>query len=108
MQLESAHPVIVTDELGRCRDFYVKFLGFQAVFESSWFIYLSSLANPVLAIAFMSPDHPSKPPGPEDFNGQGMFFTLEVADAAAEFETMKRSEVRIAYPLRDEPGGRIR
>jgi catechol 2,3-dioxygenase-like lactoylglutathione lyase family enzyme len=108
VQLESAYPVIVTGNIGDCRDFYVKHFGFQVVFESTWFIYLSSLANPVLAIAFMSPDHPSQPPGPERFNGQGMFFTLQVTDAAAEFENMKRSEARIAYELRDEPWGQRR
>ena len=86
MKLESAYPVIVTDAIGACRDFYVRHFGFEVLFESSWFIYLASQANPVLALAFMSPDHPSSPPGPEKFKGQGMFFTLQVTDAAAEFQ----------------------
>ena len=76
MQLESAYPVIVTDAMDACRDFYVRHFGFEVVFESSWFTYLASKANPVLAIAFMTADHPSQPPGPEQFNGKGMFFTL--------------------------------
>jgi uncharacterized glyoxalase superfamily protein PhnB len=108
MQLESAYPVIVTADIVQCRDFYVRHFGFQVVFESSWFIYLSSAANPVLGIAFMSPDHPSKPPGPEKFNGQGMFFTLQVADAAAEFTKVKGTGAPIAYELRDEPWGQRR
>ncbi len=108
MQLESAYPVIVTENMIQCRDFYVRHFDFQVVFESSWFTYLSSVATPVLAIAFMSPDHPSQPPGPEKFNGQGMFLTLQVNDAAAEFDKMKRSGARIAYELRDEPWGQRR
>jgi uncharacterized glyoxalase superfamily protein PhnB len=108
MQLESAYPVIVTDDIAKCRDFYARHFDFQVVFESSWFIYLASAANPVLAIAFMSPDHPSKPPGPEKFNGQGMFFTLQVADAAAEFAKVKVTGAPISYELRDEPWGQRR
>ena len=108
MQLQSAYPVIVTEDIGACRDFYVRHFGFEAVFESTWFIYLASKANPVLAIAFMSPDHPSSPPGPEKFNGQGMFFTLQVSDASAEFQKVRQSGARISYELRDEPWGQRR
>lgn len=107
MQVESAYPVIVTENLVACRDFYVRHFGFQVVFESSWFIYLAP-SNPALGIAFMSPDHPSHPPGPEKFNGQGMFFTLQVADAAAEIEKVRSSGAQIAYALRDEPWGQRR
>jgi uncharacterized glyoxalase superfamily protein PhnB len=108
MQVESAYPVIVTDGIGACRDFYVSHFGFEVVFESSWFVYLAAAGNPALGIAFMSSDHPSQPPGPEKFNGQGMFFTLQVADAAAEFEKVRASGARIAYQLRDEPWGQRR
>ncbi|MBL8267590.1 VOC family protein [Steroidobacter sp.] len=108
MQLQSAYPVIVTAALGECRDFYVRHFGFEVIFESSWFIYLASTANPVLAVAFMTPDHPSSPPGPERFNGQGMFFTLQVSDAAAEFEKVRQSGGRFSYELRDEPWGQRR
>lgn len=86
----------------------MRHFAFQVVFESSWFIYLQSSANPAVALAFMSPDHPSQPPGPEKFNGQGMFFTLQVADAAAEFDKVQQTGARIAYEVRDEPWGQRR
>ena len=105
MQLESSYPVVVTDKLVQCRDFYVRTLGFEVVFEASWFVYLNS--GPV-GIAFMSPDHPSQPPGPEKFSGKGAFLTLQTADAAAAFDRLKRAGVAIAYPLRDEPWGQRR
>ncbi len=108
MQVESAYPVIVTDGIAACRDFYARHFGFDVVFESSWFIYLAAAGNPAIGIAFMSPDHPSQPPGPEKFNGQGMFFTLQVADVAASFEKVRASGARIAYPPRDEPWGQRR
>jgi catechol 2,3-dioxygenase-like lactoylglutathione lyase family enzyme len=108
MQLQSAYPVIVTDKLFECRDFYVRQLGFEVVFEASWFIYLASSASPAIGIAFMSPDHPSQPPGPERFDGKGMFLTLQVSDAAAEHERFSQAGVPIAYPVRDEPWGQRR
>jgi IS30 family transposase len=39
----------------------------------------------------MAPDHPSQPPGPEAFNGKGMFLTLQVANVTAEFERLKKA-----------------
>lgn len=108
MQLQSAYPVIVTDKMTQCRDFYVSRLGFTIVFEASWFVYLAAGGNPALGIAFMTPEHPSQPPGPEKFDGKGMFLTLQVEDAAAEFERLKRAGVSFAYPLRDEPWGQRR
>ncbi len=108
MQLQAAYPVIVTDKIAECSDFYVNWFGFQVVFEASWFVYLTSRGNPSYGIAFMTPDHPSQPPGPQKFNGQGMFLTLQVADSAAEFSRLKRAGVSIAYALRDEPWGQRR
>jgi catechol 2,3-dioxygenase-like lactoylglutathione lyase family enzyme len=108
MPLQSAYPVIVTDKLFECRDFYSRHLGFEVVFEASWFIYLASSANPAIGIAFMSPDHPSQPPGPEPFNGKGMFLTLQVSDAEAEHTRLSQAGVPIAYPVRDEPWGQRR
>lgn len=108
MKVESAYPVIVTEGLDACRDFYVRHFGFEVVFESSWFVYLAAAGNPALGIAFMTPDHPSQPPGPEKFSGQGMFFTLQVADATAEFEKIRTTGASIAHPLRDEPWGQRR
>lgn len=108
MQALSLYPVIVTDKLIECRDFYVQHLGFRIVFEASWFVYLCAPDNDALGLAFMTPDHPSQPPGPEAFNGRGMFVTLQVSDATAEHARMKDAGVQIAYDLKDEPWGQRR
>jgi uncharacterized glyoxalase superfamily protein PhnB len=105
MQLLSSYPVVVTDKLAECRDFYVKRLGFQVEFEATWFVYLASGSS---AVAFMTPDHPSRPPGPERFGGQGLLFTLQVADASAEFERLRKAGATFAHPLHDEPWGQRR
>jgi catechol 2,3-dioxygenase-like lactoylglutathione lyase family enzyme len=108
MQLQDAYPIIVTDRLAECRDFYTRWFGFQIAFEASWFVYLASAGDRPCGIAFMAADHPSQPPGPETFTGKGMFLTLQVADAAVEFERFLQAGVRVAYALRDEPWGQRR
>jgi catechol 2,3-dioxygenase-like lactoylglutathione lyase family enzyme len=107
MKLEAAYPIVVTDRLADCRAFYTHRLGFEILFEATWFVYLQAPGGPY-GVAFMAPDHPSQPPGPETFTGHGMFLTLQVADAAAEFERLTRAGAAIAYPLRDEPWGQRR
>jgi catechol 2,3-dioxygenase-like lactoylglutathione lyase family enzyme len=105
MKLESAYPVVVTDHVAACRDFYVRELGFEVVFEATWFVYLACGA---VGVAFMTPDHPSQPPGPARFSGEGMFLTLQVADAAAEFARLTQAGAGFAYGLADEPWGQRR
>jgi catechol 2,3-dioxygenase-like lactoylglutathione lyase family enzyme len=107
MKLEAAYPIVVTERLAACREFYTRRLGFEIVFEATWFVYLQAPGGPH-GIAFMAPDHPSQPPGPETFTGHGVFLTLQVADAAAEFARLSKAGVTIAYPLRDEAWGQRR
>lgn len=108
MQFQSAYPVVVTDKMAECRDFYVRHFGFEVAFEATWFVYLSAGGGQPYAIAFMTPDHPSRPPGPETFDGKGLFLTLQVDDAAKEFERLREAGVEIAYPVAEEPWGQRR
>lgn len=108
MQLQSLYPVVVTDKLKESRDFYARWFEFKVVFEASWFVYMGAGDDQSYGVAFMSSDHPSQPPGPETFGGKGVFLTFQVADAAAEFERLKKAGVRIAYPVRDEAWGQRR
>jgi catechol 2,3-dioxygenase-like lactoylglutathione lyase family enzyme len=77
MELEASYPVVVTDRLIECRDFYTRWFGFRVVFEATWFVYLKPSDESPHGIAFMTPDHPSQPPGPEAFDGQGILLTLQ-------------------------------
>lgn len=108
MHIQDLYSVIVTDQRAECRDFYVRWFGFQVVFEASWFVYLAAAGDHAFGLAFMAPDHPSQPPGPDTFNGKGMFLTLQVADAALEFQRLKSAGLEIAYGLHDEPWGQRR
>ena len=108
MRLQDLYAVIVTDRHAECRDFYVGWLGFRVVFEASWFVYLAADGVHPFAVAFMAPDHPSRPPGPEAFSGRGMLLTVQVSDAAAEHHRLTAAGAPIAYALSDEPWGQRR
>ncbi len=108
MRLQDAYPIIVTDKLFECRDFYVRFFGLEVGFQASWFVYLTAGDNGRATLAFMHPGHPSAPPGPEPFSGKGMCLEFQVEDAAAEHERFLKDGAPVSYALRDEPFGQRR
>jgi catechol 2,3-dioxygenase-like lactoylglutathione lyase family enzyme len=107
MRFLDRYPIFITPKIKECRDFYVKHLGFAVGFESSWIVYLQAEEGGA-SVAFMTPDHPSAPPGPEVYAGKGMCFELCVEDARAAHAELKARGLPIAYPLTDEPFGQRR
>jgi uncharacterized glyoxalase superfamily protein PhnB len=108
MRILDLYPLITTPDLFAARDFYVRHFGFSVLFEASWFVYLAGDGESGASLAFMHPDHPSRPPGPEVFNGGGMVITIQVEDAAAAFAKLSRADAPIIHPLTDEPWGQRR
>ena len=100
------YPIVVTSKIDECREFYVR-LGFEVGFAASWFTWLTT-PDGSATIAFMTPDHPSRPPGAEEFAGGGLCFELEVQDAAAALAAMRNRGLVEEYPLSDEPFGQRR
>lgn len=111
MKVRDLYPLITTPALADVRDFYVGHFGFEVAFEASWFLYLVGPGEDGTrgaTLAFMHPDHPSNPPGPETFNGLGMILTVEVGDAAAVFERLEGGNAPIVHSLTDEAWGQRR
>lgn len=111
MKVRDLYPLVTTPSLVEVRHFYVTHFSFQVAFEASWFLYLVGPAEDGTrgaTLAFMHPDHPSDPPGPEAFNGLGMILTVEVADAASVFEHLRAGSAPIVHPLTDEKWGQRR
>jgi catechol 2,3-dioxygenase-like lactoylglutathione lyase family enzyme len=104
MQFVDRYPIIVTERFAACRDFWAKHLSFAVVCENEWFVYMQADGA---SIAFMSPTHPSWPPGPEGYVA-GTSMELEVRDAAAALEEMRATGREPDYPLTDEPFGQRR
>jgi catechol 2,3-dioxygenase-like lactoylglutathione lyase family enzyme len=108
MQLQDFYPIVVTEQLVGCRDFYRRWFGLEVAFEASWFVLLSAGAGGKASLAFMHPAHPSAPPGPEPFSGKGMCLEFQVPDARVEYERFVRGKAPITLSLRDEPFGQRR
>lgn len=111
MRVRDLYPLITTPALFEARDFYTKHFGFEVLFEASWFVYLSGPGDGETrgaTLAFMHPDHPSNPPGPESFDGRGMILTVEVADSAAIFDRLTSEGAPIVHPLTMEDWGQRR
>lgn len=111
MKVRDLYPLITTPALFEARDFYRTHFGFNVLFEASWFVYLTGPAvegTRGATLAFMHPDHPSVPPGPESFNGQGMILTVEVSDAASVCARLKSNKAPIVHELTDEKWGQRR
>lgn len=108
MHLQDCYPIIITPELHACRDFYRRWFKLEVVFDSTWFVLLTAAGEGKASLAFMHPDHPSSPPGPEVFGGKGMCLEFQVADARSESERFTSEGAALGLPLRDEPFGQRR
>ena len=102
------YPLITVKQLGESRDFFVQHLGMSVLFEASWVVMLSRREGGPIALGLMTADHPSVPPGPEEFEGKGMIMTFQVADAAAEHKRLQAAGAPIVYGLAEEPWGQKR
>lgn len=110
-RVRDLYPLITTPALFEARDYYVRHFGFQVAFEAGWFVYLSGpgeAGTRGATLAFMHPDHPSRPPGPEAFDGRGMIVTIEVDDAEAMHRRLSDGGAPIVHPLTDEAWGQRR
>jgi catechol 2,3-dioxygenase-like lactoylglutathione lyase family enzyme len=111
VKIRDAYALITTPHVFEARDFYVKHFSFKPLFEAGWFVYLAGDAaegGRGATLAFMLPDHPSSPPGPEVFSGKGMILTLQVDDVAATHATLVKSGAPIILGLKEEPWGQKR
>ena len=107
MNFIDRYPLVVTPMKDSSRDFWTSYFDFQIIFDSSWFTLLAS-QDGATSIAFMTPDHPSAPPGSETFNGIGMCLELEVQDATATYNDLKAQGLDITYSVTNESYGQRR
>jgi catechol 2,3-dioxygenase-like lactoylglutathione lyase family enzyme len=108
VELVDGYPIIITDQLRECRDFYELWFGFRVAFEADWIVVLNSGGARPITVAFMHTRHPSAPPSPAPYSGDGMFITLQVADARSEHERLVAAGLGCSLDLTDEPWGQRR
>jgi uncharacterized glyoxalase superfamily protein PhnB len=96
---------VVTEKVAESKDFYVRLFGCEVIYEGEggW-VALLQLGHS--EIGFMKPGLESQArvfrPA---FQGQGMWIAVDVADAQAEYERIRKMGVPIEVELRDEPWG---
>lgn len=106
MIYQDVYPVFVTKDLKASKDFYSKWFDMQVVFEASFFLLMVTPGEKSFSVGFLSEVHPSSPPSNPAMNAQaGVFLTLQVGDARADFERLKSAGLNISYALKDEPWG---
>ena len=106
MQFKSMFPVIVTNEVIRARDFYVKHLGFYVVFEADWNVQLHAPredGGKPIELAFMTPNLESQPAALRPaFSGEGVIVTLEVEDVDSVYRNLRDFGYEMVVDLKDE------
>ena len=108
MSALTAYPIITVKNLKASRDFFVTHFGMSLVFEASWVVMLSSATDGAISLGLMAADHPTKPPGPEVFDGRGMIVTMQVDNVAHVHVRLQQGGAPVVYGPTDEPWGQRR
>jgi uncharacterized glyoxalase superfamily protein PhnB len=106
--IDQIYTVFIAKDLKETVSFYERYFAFTKLFESSFFVLLQTSGEQKFNIAFMDEEHPTRPPSPKVFNGNGSFLTLEVSDAKSLYDDIKKRGLPVAYSLKDEPWGQKR
>ena len=108
IDIQAMFPVMVSSDLEAIKQFYEGVFGFSAVFyDSSFYLHLVSESTGA-QLGFLASGHHSQPSflHPQMVS-DGYVISLEVLDAAKAFEQAKDLDLKIVFPLREEPWGQI-
>lgn len=104
MQLNSFYPVIMTDQVGATRDFYVKHFGFQLTFEADWYVSLKS-ADQRFELAILAFTHETIAEGYRK-PVQGLLLNFEVDNVDDEYTRLiTYAQLPLERPLITESFG---
>ena len=100
MEIRRAMPVLVTEDPGAAREFYVDYLGFRVGMDQPGLLMLVSTSTPTtqLIVAWETPDA-------LDPDVCTLDVSIEVADVDAAWDEALAGELEIVRPIRDEPWG---
>lgn len=103
--MHALYPVTITTKITECKEFYCQLFGFEVVFEADWYVQLLHTHSGA-EIGLMQPHLANQPQDLQAaFGGHGIIYSLEVADAASEYERIKDCDVAITHPLTTEVWG---
>jgi predicted enzyme related to lactoylglutathione lyase len=98
MSIRRVVPDIPSRDLGKSREFYEGFLGFELAMDMGWIMTFVSPANPTAQVSVVE-DNPAQSGTPS------VAMTVEVADVDAVYTRAVSRHLEIVYPLTNEPWG---
>ena len=104
MKCTQNYPVIQTNDVATTANFYQEHFGFEAKFDSDWYVHLQSAADPAVNLAILRYDHETIPVGHRTPT-RGLILNFEVADVDAEYQRLSGAGLTVKLPLRDEEFG---
>jgi catechol 2,3-dioxygenase-like lactoylglutathione lyase family enzyme len=109
MNFQDVYSVFITKDLKASTKFYADWFGFTPVFESTFFVLMSTPGERPVSVGFLSEVHPSSPPSAPALNAKaGVFLTLQTSNARSDYDKLKSAGLKISYELKDEPWGQRR
>lgn len=104
MKATSYYPVIMTGDVAGTATFYVTHFRFKPVFESDWYVHLTSREDRRVNLAILDGEHATVPVAGRG-RVSGLILNFEVKDVDAEYEKVRSSGLPILLALRDEAFG---
>lgn len=104
MQITQFYPVLMVEDVATSAAFYKRHFGFEAAFESDWYVHLTMPGAVPVNLAILDGSHETIPAMARG-KVTGMLLNFEVADVDAVHETLSAAGLPILLPLRDEDFG---
>lgn len=104
MQLRSFYTVLCTDDVAGTAAFWQRHFGFKQVFDSGWYVHLTSEASDKAHLAILDHRHETIP-APFRKKAAGLLVNFEVDDVDALYAKAQAEGLKIHLALRDEPWG---
>ncbi|WP_299710724.1 VOC family protein [uncultured Tenacibaculum sp.] len=96
---------IITEKLQETKKFYTEVLDFGVSFENEFYLLLHT-PNHSAELSFLLPNHTSqKPIFQSEFNGKGVYLTIEVENVDQVYEKLKKKGIPMEIEIRNEPWG---
>jgi len=96
---------IFTDKIKESKAFYTDHLGFGVSFENEFYLLMHT-PNKQAEISFTQAHHSLQQPFFQtQYNGTGMYLTIEVDNVDTLYEQLKKKGIEIKIEIRDEPWG---
>lgn len=104
MRFSSMFPLLQVRDVAASAQYYKAMFGFEAVFDSDWYVHLRGQADGLFEMAVIAFTHDSIPEAGRK-PSSGVILSFYVDDAAAEARRLEAAGARIVQPLRDEVFG---